>query len=327
MTATMTPPPEAPQAPEAAPDRSSSTPPAQKLQQTMAAVRLSVRWLGVRRSLEPHQRAQAAQTFGAEDQYLSAAKKLLDTSHTAYRAVTTIRNQAVGYWRGMSLPFPEPGVRLLRQDQVDDFEAQMRRFTGELDEAVAELDRHYGELKLDARRRLGDLFHEGDYPPTLRGLFALTWDYPAVEPPRYLLNLNAKLYEQEQQRIAARFEQAVELAEQAFGAELQKLVAHLADRLSGAEDGKPRVFRDSAVENLREFFDRFSNLSIRSNAELENLVATARRTLGDVEPDQLRRSGSLRQQIAQRMEKVAGALDQLMVQRPRRSIIRRGRAE
>ena len=40
---------------------------------------------------------------------------------------------------------------------------------------------------------------------------------------------------------------SVQLAEQAFIEELARLVDHLTERLSGAEDGKPKVFRDSAV--------------------------------------------------------------------------------
>ena len=40
--------------------------------------------------------------------------------------------------------------------------------------------------------------------------------------------------------------------------EFARLVAHLTERISGVgEDGQPRVFRDSAVGNLTEFFDRF----------------------------------------------------------------------
>jgi len=35
------------------------------------------------------------------------------------------------------------------------------------------------------------------------------------------------------------------------------------------------VFRDSAVENLREFFERFRRLTIRSSPELDALVEQA----------------------------------------------------
>ena len=52
--------------------------PAQRLQKTMAAARVSFTWLGVRKTLSREQKEQAAESFGAEGQYLSAAKKLLD---------------------------------------------------------------------------------------------------------------------------------------------------------------------------------------------------------------------------------------------------------
>ena len=101
------------------------TSPAQRLRTTTTAVRVSMRWLGVRKTLTPEQRTQAADTFGAEGEYLSARKKLLDTRHPSFKAVTAVRSKAVGLWRSMTLPYPESGIRLIRQDKVDEFDAQM----------------------------------------------------------------------------------------------------------------------------------------------------------------------------------------------------------
>src|SRR6185437_8099512 len=122
------------------------------------------------------------------------------------------------------------------------------------------------------RERLGSLFNPGDYPPQMAGLFAITWEFPSIEPPSYLQELNLALFEQEQARVAARFDEAVRLAEEAFTSELGKLVSHLAERLTGANDGRPKIFRDSAITNLTEFFERFRQLNVRSNPELESLV-------------------------------------------------------
>ena len=45
------------------------------------------------------------------------------------------------------------------------------------------------------------------------------------------------------QRVAARFDEAVQLAEAAFLEEMSsRLVSHLTERLSGTEDGQPKVF-------------------------------------------------------------------------------------
>jgi hypothetical protein len=308
----------------------SASAPARRLQQSMAAVRLAFTWLGVRKTLTIEQRAEAAESFGAAGPFLSAAKKLLDTGHPAFKTVTSVRGRAISYWRGVTLPYPEAGLRLLRQDRVASFDQHMSQFRDELDEAVERLDGEYDELKVQARERLGRLYDATDYPPQLRGLFELEWSFPSVEPPSYLMQLKPELYEQERNRVAARFEEAVELAERAFADELSKLVAHLAERLSGGgggnADGKPKVFRDSAVTNLREFFARFRELSVRSSPELDALVERARHLIGDATPNDLREGGALRERVANQLIGVRASLDELLVDRPRRRILRQREA-
>ena len=125
----------------------STTTPAQRLRTTMAAVRVSWTWLGTQKTLTPEQRAQAAEAFDAEARALSAGKKILDVKHPAFRAVTAVRGKAEAYVKGLTLPFPEPGVRLIKHDQVEPFAARMEGYRAELGDAVAELDRHYGDLK------------------------------------------------------------------------------------------------------------------------------------------------------------------------------------
>jgi hypothetical protein len=303
----------------------SSTTPAQRLRATMAAVRVSFRWMGTQKTLTPEQKAQAAEAFDAEGQFLSAAKKLLDTRHSAFRAVTSVRGKIDSYWKGLSLPFPEPGVRLIKQEKVKDFAATMADFKAELDDAVANLDRHYGELKQAAAQRLGSLYNPSDYPETLVGLFGVEFDFPSVEPPDYLVQLAPGLYEQERARVAARFEEAVRLAEQAFLDEFARLVSHLCERV-GDEGGEGKVFRDSAVNNLAEFFARFRALDVRSNAQLDELVAQAQRAVRGVGAQDLRDSGALRQRVAAELSRVQASLDALLVDRPRRRILRQASA-
>src|SRR5204863_616139 len=179
----------------------------------------------------------------------------------------------------------------------------------ELAEAVAQLSQRYQELKTAARQRLGRLFNAADYPESLVDLFELSFDFPSVEPPDYLKQLSPQLYEQEAQRASARFQEAVELAEQVFLDEFANVVSHLTERLSGQEDGKPKVFRDTAVENLWEFFNRFRRLNIRSNEQLDALVEHAQNLLRGVEPQTLRTDQPLRPQVTAQLAGVAAVLD------------------
>ena len=184
------------------------------------------------------------------------------------------------------------------------------------------LQQQYEQLKAAAQQRLGSLYNPLDYPPDLRPLFEVQWEFPSVQPPEYLLRLNPQLYQQEQQRISARFEEAVTLAEQAFVSELGKLVQHLVERLSGAEDGKPKTFRDSAIGNLHEFFDRFKSLNVHSSGELDQLVETAQKAIEGVQPQAVRDSDSLRQHLSSQLTAVASSLDHLLIEQPRRRILR-----
>jgi hypothetical protein len=101
---------------------------AQRLRTTMAAVKLSFTWLGVRKTLAPEQRTTAARAFHADRELLSASKLILDTKNPAYRAVAAVRSEASGYWRTVTLPFPEAGIRLLPQNSLGMFASTMQTY-------------------------------------------------------------------------------------------------------------------------------------------------------------------------------------------------------
>ena len=295
----------------------------ERMRESMAAVRLTFSWMGVRRTLTPQQRAVAADSFGAEGDFLSAGKRIVDTRHPSFKALTAIRGEAVSRWKSMTLPWPEPGVRLIRRDQIEEFDNLATASSERLADAVAELDLHYEELRNTARERLGSLFNESDYPASLRDAFSMSWDYPSIDAPGYLRQVNPELYEQECNRIRSRFSEAVRLAEEAFIGELSELISHLSERLSGDRDGKPKIFRDTVVSNLSEFFGRFQSLNVGSNSELNQLVEKAQSVLRGVRPNALRKSNGLRQHVATQLSSVQATLDGMMVDRPRRNIIRR----
>ncbi|MBX3421775.1 MAG: hypothetical protein KF752_09505 [Pirellulaceae bacterium] len=287
-----------------------------------SAMRVSFCWLGMRKSLSGDQLQLAAQPFGAQQNFISAGKKLIDTGHPAMRAVNQIRRQVVQLWKNSSLPFPEPGIRLVRQQHVAELSQSMQTLAEQLQQAVRELEGCYAEIKQQAQQRLGELYCDSDYPASLNEAFGFVWEFPNVEPPDYLRQLQPEIYQQECERVRVRFEQAVELAERAFTEELSGLVSHLIERLAGSDDGKPKVFRDSSLSNLREFFERFRLLNISSSQELDQLIGRAQQVVAGIQPDSLRTSQPLRQQVASELSSVQSVLDGLMVDRPRRRILR-----
>lgn len=293
---------------------------ASKLRNETSAVKLTRTSFGLRRALTDEQKSAAASVFGAEVELLGMTKKLLDQRHPAYKAVTRIRTQAVQTWRDYTVPYPESGIRLIRKDRIGAFEEIMGELRQRLQAAANDLQAVYEELREQARVSLGDLFDPGDYPDNIAKEFDFEVAYPSVEPPEYLKQLHPHLYQQESERVAARFQEAARLAEEAFAAELANLVAHLAERLKPDPTGKQKKLHRSALENLSEFFERVQSLHITSGGELDEICQTARQVIQGVDVDALKESVLLRQEIGDKLTGVAKQLDGLIAEKPKRLI-------
>lgn len=295
---------------------------AQGLQNSMGAVSISFTWFGVTKMLSEAQKDRAANVFDADKELLSAQKKLIDTKNPLYRACTKIKSQATRYWQDHTMPYPQSGIRLIKREDVTAFDTQMEEYRRQLDVAVANLATHYASIKEAAREKLGDLFDPRDYPATLEGQFAIKWSYPSVEPPNYLMNFNPALYRQEQQRIQQQFESAIEMAEEAFCAELNGLVEHLVEILRDNPDGSKKSFRSSTVENFQKFYDEFTKFNVRENSQLDRLVRQARDVVAGVDIDELRKDNNLRVNVSQQMQAVRSELSTLVAEAPRRRVRR-----
>jgi hypothetical protein len=244
---------------------------------------------------------------------------LLDTRHPAFRALTALRGQIDSYWRCLTLPFPEPGIRLIPLEHVEEFDRRMADYSARLRDAAADLERHLDELKAEAARRLGSLFQPSDYATTLPGGFAVSWDFPNPEPPSNLAWLSPSVYQRQEFRIQTRFEEAVRLAERDFFDEFASLVGHLCERISGADpDGTPKVFRDGAVDNLEEFVARYRRFNLRSEVRLDEMVGLVQQTLQAVTPERLRQHPGLRRRVAAQLSWAATSLDAMRDDPPRR---------
>src|ERR1700681_4040510 len=106
--------------------------PALRLLRTAAAVRLHFTWWGVHRTLTSQQKEEVGDTYGADARFLTAGKKIIDVRHEAFRRLTSIRPRVVNYWRGLTLPYVENGVRLIKQAEIEGFVHTMEGFREEL---------------------------------------------------------------------------------------------------------------------------------------------------------------------------------------------------
>jgi hypothetical protein len=70
--------------------------------------------------------------------------------------------------------------------------------------------------------------------------------------------------------------------------------------------------------------ERFRRLNIRSSPELDALVEQAQQKITGVEPQTLRDSNRLLAMVARDFEQIQASVGEMLVDRPRRNILRRG---
>jgi hypothetical protein len=289
---------------------------AQRLRITMAACRVRFTWLGVEKTLTAEQNARAAQRFQAAPDFLRATKRLIDVHHPTFRALTSIRGQIESYWRGLTLPFPEPCLRLIPLDRIEAFDRQMNAYRMQLQDAARELERDLDQVKAEAVRQLGSLFDSADYPATVEDLINCRWDFPNLEPAANLSWLSPSVHQWEEYRIQNLFEEAVQMAEGMFYREFTRLVAHLVDRLAVQSDGTPKVFRDGAVDDLIGFITGYWGFHLTTDDRLDELIDLVERTMQGVTPKRLRDHPGLRRTVASRLSWVQASLAAMAVDPP-----------
>ncbi len=292
----------------------------QQLRELTTGCRLRLSKLGTRRALEQEQVDTVAGQFDAEARRLSASKVLFNTRHPKWRACRDVLQAAKSYWLMMTLPYVDPGTRLLRRARAAEFSAYVSDLQGKLALAVDELQDVRGELLEQARAELGSLFNAGDFPTSFAEHFAIEHEFVSVDPPSYLQQLAPEVYERECRRVQAAFEQSAVLAEQSFADSLLDLVTRLRESLEPAPEGKKKRIHESGLEGLREFTERFRQLSVGGNAQLDSLVGECEQLVAGKQIKTVREDGALRREMASTLADVTQRLAGLVVEQPERRL-------
>lgn len=294
----------------------------ERLRENTAPVKVSFTWFGARKAISDQHKEEIAERYGAAAKRISASKKLLE-KHPALKALTAIKGDIQKYFKGNTLPFPEDGIRLLRKERLAEFRYQMQVYADDLTEAVRNLDDARYDIMEIARTELGDLYDPEDYPASFAGRFSVEVSYPNISLPNYLAELDPEAYEAEKARVAAQFESAVRETEQEFIKQFEGLLSHLAERLTpDPVTGEAKTFKSATLDNLHDFFDRFRSLNIGSNDRLDSLVTEAQDIVSGLNPKTLRGNSFLRESIADKLSSVRDTLDTMIIDRPRRRILR-----
>ncbi len=298
---------------------------AAELQSDTIAIELNRPTLGRRRSMTERVKCEIAEHYGAKRKSVGATKSLYAPNQSEIKKIGTVLGSLKAAWEDMTIKYRK-GVRLLRKDRLDEWIAVFEKHEEALTAACLEADEHYEEILQASKEYVGEqLFDRNEYPNRFTGWLHCNWGVQNFEPSDELLKLAPATYEREQQRARERFELAVVAYEEEARLQLHKLVTSLLDKLNEAKagknkDGKAVKYTEAATSNLREFFERFDKLGIRSDESLNELVDDAKKALGSTTMYDVKKSESKRDTLADSFSAVSAKLATLIVEAPSRSI-------
>ena len=218
-------------------------------------------------------------------------KRLLPKA--AFAALTATMSEARTKHYENSLPWDDKGARLLTVANYEHYTELMNALRERVVRQRARFIEDYDDYVDQARLDLGKLFRIEDYPSkeALQGKFAIRYRITAVPDAEHFI---AKLASDDTDRVKRDIERHIE--EQLHDAvgdlyrRLGEAVGRVSDRLQDDESGKPLVFRNSMIENIRDLVDVVPRLNIFGDDELARLCGQVKEKIAGVEPDALRPS-------------------------------------
>lgn len=278
---------------------------------------LSVHKWGNRTVLSKKEKTDEVQTKdGVDKDELHITKRLLKSPKLDAVAKTLDAAQAWCISRSM-ISNIRKGVYLVKRSMIEEFEAKLEEVNNTVvKEKMPEFLKDYDDCKKESKKRLGVLFSEEDYPskPALQSAYYMEWNWFGLSVPD---ELPEEVRKREVVKLKETYRQAAEEAKYALREGLKKLVAHAVERLEVKSGQEPKVLRDkSLVGNFKEFFDTFSARDLTNDVELAKAMESARKVVDKFDPDAVRESVDVRNEVAAQFDKVNKQLDDLLVDRP-----------
>ncbi|MXW21384.1 MAG: hypothetical protein F4Z95_11315 [Gammaproteobacteria bacterium] len=213
----------------------------------------------------------------------------------AFAALTATMSRARTAHYEQTLPWDDKGSRLLT---VANYERYTEIMDGLCEKMVRERTRFIEDYEdnIDrSRLDLGRLFRIQDYPSAevLKAKFAISYRIaPVPDADHFMAQLASGDTEQVKRGIERDVEERLHGAVGDLYRRLGEAVERVSDRLREDENGKPLVFRNSMIGNIRDLVDIVPRLNIFGDDELARLCEQVKDKIASVDPDALRPSRS-----------------------------------
>lgn len=225
-------------------------------------------------------------------------------------------------WR-MTVPsFLRGGLYMIKVEGVEEVENLLNKAVEDFQPLVNSFAAVVDEQREKSKKMLGPAYDPSKFPSQEEVLqaFGIKWNWLSMSTPSSLKQIQKGLFEKEAAKAEESLRNAVEEIVVMLTVEAKELCDHLVERLTPNEDGKPKVFRESAVSNITEFLAHFNMRAVGTTKELQEQVERMRKLLSGVDAKTLRDNDQLKADVHAGFAKVAASLDKLVIAKPSRYI-------
>ncbi len=195
-----------------------------------------------------------------------------------------------------TLPWGMEGTMMLPTTNYLAFMNEFRKEKNEWLTLVNDFKSNYLQLKDDAKRVLGQLYADADYPTEseVGNKFKIDMAVFPVPSTDFRCQIASDELSRIQQDVEARVADAQATAMKEVWTRLYDRVKHMAEKLADPKS----IFRDTLVENLQEQCAMLTRLNFMDDPNLEALRQQVEGTLASHHPDALRNDPDLRRDTA-----------------------------
>lgn len=224
-------------------------------------------------------------------------KFLLPGDCPSYKALTTLcAALRLEHYRH-TLAWSDEGWRLLPTANYVVYTDWIRKRQRDLSDAVDAFATDYAPFRTQAKRLLGSMYSDTDYPSIsgLKTKFTLAVSYDSLPVDGDIrVNLDAQQIADLEQQIGSHKGDAIKAAMGDAWTRLGDVVSKIHDKLSSPD----AIFRDSLINNAREMCDALTRLNVTADPDLETMRARVMTELTAIEPDVLRDTPKERKAVA-----------------------------
>jgi len=221
--------------------------------------------------------------------------------NTAYTRCKTAHNK-------FTLPWKDGGTRILPSAMFLTYTKAMRKEKESFNEAVNDFLREYPEIRQNARKRLGKLLDHKSLPTLneVKGKFGIRQEiYPLPDVADFRVELSEEDKKDVCNQMKTNINHIIEEAMSSLWNQFAKLIEKIQTTL-----GKPeKIFRDSLINNLKDFCILIPKLNLTNDEQLESIRKQVLKTLANLKAEDLRKNKADRTKAAKTAKAILKKLE------------------